>query len=109
MSTCQEERSQHKNKDKAMRLLAAKIIEEKRRKAHHEMRRSALPKSDREIALSGSAPIISLKTASPTIASILTLYKLNLIMEGDLDEITEALVAYFHQEKLLAQHEDVER
>jgi peptide chain release factor 1 len=30
----------------------------------------------------------------------LTLYKLNLIIDGDLDEITEALVAFFHQKKL---------
>jgi peptide chain release factor 1 len=30
----------------------------------------------------------------------LTLYKLNLIMDGDLSDITEALVAFFHQEKL---------
>ncbi len=34
---CQEERSQHKNKDKAMRLLTAKIGEEKARKAAEEM------------------------------------------------------------------------
>jgi peptide chain release factor 1 len=30
----------------------------------------------------------------------LTLYKLDRIMEGDIDEITQALVAYFHQLKL---------
>src|SRR3569832_28983 len=35
--TCQDERSQHKNKAQAMRLLSAQIIEEKRRKEHKEM------------------------------------------------------------------------
>jgi peptide chain release factor 1 len=32
----------------------------------------------------------------------LTLYKLNLIMDGQLDELTEPLVAHFYQEKLAA-------
>ena len=30
----------------------------------------------------------------------LTLYKLNLVMDGDLDDITEALVAHFYQQKV---------
>jgi len=97
---CQEERSQHKNKDKAMRLLSAKIAEEKRMKAEREMaslRSSQVGTGDR------SERIRTYNFSQNRVTDHridLTLYKLNLVMEGDLDEITEALVAYFHQEKL---------
>lgn len=97
---CQEERSQHKNKDKAMRLLSAKIAEEKRMKAEREMaslRSSQVGTGDR------SERIRTYNFSQNRVTDHridLTLYKLNLVMEGDLDEITEALVAHFHQEKL---------
>ncbi len=99
---CQEERSQHKNKDKAMRLLSAKIAEEKRVKAEREMaslRSSQVGSGDR------SERIRTYNFSQNRVTDHrinLTLYKLNLVMEGDLDEISEALVAYFHQQKLIA-------
>ncbi len=99
---CQEERSQHKNKDKAMRLLTAKIADEIRIKAEKEMaslRSSQVGSGDR----SERIRTYNFPQNRVTDHRIdLTLYKLNLVMDGDLDDITEALVAHFHQQKLAA-------
>jgi len=98
--TCQDERSQHKNKAKAMKLLAAQIIEEKRRKAHHEMsslRSSQVGSGDR----SERIRTYNFPQNRVTDHRInLTLYNLNSVLDGDLDEFTNALIAYFHQQKL---------
>ena len=97
---CQEERSQHKNKDKAMRLLVAKLLEEKRRKAElevSELRSSQVGSGDR------SERIRTYNFSQNRVTDHrvdLTLYKLDQVMDGDLDEITEALVKHYHQQKL---------
>ncbi|HSW86392.1 MAG TPA: peptide chain release factor 1 [Rhabdochlamydiaceae bacterium] len=97
---CQEERSQHKNKEKAMRLLVAKISEEKNRKAQQEManlRSSQVGSGDR------SERIRTYNFPQNRITDHridLTLYKLDKVMEGDLEEITSGLVAFFYQQKL---------
>lgn len=97
---CQEERSQHKNRDKAMRLLSARIGEEIRRKAHSEMsalRQSQVGSGDR------SERIRTYNYPQNRITDHrinLTLYKLDKVMEGELDDLTFALVNHFHQEKL---------
>lgn len=97
---CQEERSQHKNKEKAMRLLVAKISDELRLKAEKEMaslRSSQVGSGDRsERIRTYNFPQNRLTDHRID----LTLYKLNLVMDGALDAITEPLVAYFHQQKL---------
>lgn len=97
---CQEERSQHKNKDKAMRLLSAKIAEEKRRKHEEEiasLRSSQVGTGDR----SERIRTYNFPQNRVTDHRIdLTLYKLDQVMEGDLDEITQALVTFFYQQKL---------
>jgi peptide chain release factor 1 len=98
--TCQEERSQHKNKDKAMRLLVAKIAETKRNKEQAEMaelRSTQVGTGDR------SERIRTYNFSQNRITDHridLTLYKLNLVLDGDLDEITQALVTFFYQQKL---------
>lgn len=100
---CQEERSQHKNKEKAMRLLQAKIVEEKRRKAESDMaslRSSQIGSGDR------SERIRTYNFPQNRITDHrvdLTLYKLDRIMDGDLEEITQALVTYFYNQKLAAE------
>lgn len=97
---CQEERSQHKNKEKAMRLLTAKIAEEVRLKAEREMasiRSTQVGSGDR------SERIRTYNFSQNRVTDHridLTLYKLNLVMDGDLDDITEALVTYFYQQKV---------
>lgn len=102
---CQQERSQHKNKEKAMRLLVAKIAEEKRRKADQEvasLRSSQVGSGDR----SERIRTYNFPQNRVTDHRIdLTLYNLNQVIEGELDAITSALVAHFHQEKL-AGHEN---
>lgn len=100
---CQEERSQHKNRDKAMRLLTAKISEEQRNKAHQEraeLRSSQVGTGDR------SERIRTYNFPQNRITDHridLTLYKLDRILDGDLDEVTQPLVNHFYQQKLTAQ------
>ncbi|MES2344476.1 MAG: peptide chain release factor 1 [Chlamydiota bacterium] len=102
---CQEERSQHKNKEKAMRLLSAKIVEEKRRKHDEEvssLRSSQVGTGDR----SERIRTYNFPQNRVTDHRInLTLYKLNYVMEGDLDEFTEALVSYFYEQQLSSTEE----
>ncbi len=99
---CQEERSQHKNKDKAMRLLVTRIADTQRRKAHEEMsaiRSSQVGSGDR----SERIRTYNFPQNRVTDHRIdLTLYKLDRVMEGDLDDLTIPLVNYFYQEKLTA-------
>ncbi len=97
---CQEERSQHKNKDKAMRLLSAKIVQEKRRKAELEvasLRSSQVGSGDR----SERIRTYNFPQNRVTDHRIdLTLYKLDHVMDGALDEFTESLVKFYHQQEL---------
>ncbi len=98
--TCQDERSQHKNKDKAMRLLSAKLTQDRMEKQQKEMastRATQVGSGDR----SERIRTYNFPQNRVTDHRIdLTLYKLDKVMEGDLDDITQALVAYFYQEKL---------
>lgn len=97
---CQEERSQHKNKEKAMRYLQSRIAEEMRRKSQKEqseMRATQVGSGDR------SERIRTYNYPQNRVSDHridLTLYKLDRIMEGDLDELTLPLVNHFYQEKL---------
>jgi len=97
---CQEERSQHKNKDKAMRLLTAKLVEVQRQKQHQEqadLRAAQVGSGDR----SERIRTYNFPQNRVTDHRIdLTLYSLDRVMDGDLDTITGALVARAHQEKL---------
>jgi peptide chain release factor 1 len=101
---CQEERSQHKNKAKAMRLLSAKIAETERRKKEEEragMRSQQIGSGDR----SERIRTYNFPQNRVTDHRIdLTLYKLDRFLEGDLEEMTGALVAHFYQEKLQDAH-----
>lgn len=97
---CQDERSQHKNRDKAMRMLKARIAEEMLRKAEAEMsaiRSSQVGSGDRsERIRTYNFPQNRLTDHRID----LTLYKLDRIMEGDLDDVTIPLVNFFYQQKL---------
>jgi len=97
---CQQERSQHKNKEKAMRLLSAKLVETKRKQQQEEissLRLSQVGSGDR----SERIRTYNFPQNRVTDHRIdLTLYKLDRVMEGELDEFTEALVAYYYDIKL---------
>ena len=97
---CQAERSQHKNKEKAMRLLSAKLAEVRRmeqRKEISKLRASQVGTGDR------SERIRTYNYPQNRVTDHrinLTLYNLDRVVEGDLDDITNALISYFYQEKL---------
>jgi peptide chain release factor 1 len=97
---CQDERSQHKNKDKALRLLSAKLAEEKRKEQEKELsflRTSQIGSGDR------SERIRTYNYPQNRITDHridVTLYKLDRIMEGELEELSQLLVSYYYQKKL---------
>ena len=88
---CQDERSQHKNKAAAMKVLRAKLFDEERRKkaeAEASERKTMVGSGDRsEKIRTYNFPQNRLTDHRIN----LTLYKLDRIMEGDLDEILESL------------------
>lgn len=99
---CQDERSQHRNKDKAMKVLAARLQDKLERERHAEqasMRKSLVGSGDR----SERIRTYNFPQGRMTDHRInLTLYKLDGIMDGDLDEMFNALTA-FHEAELLAE------
>jgi peptide chain release factor 1 len=98
---CQDERSQHKNRARAMSLLTAKLLASERNKQQQEQaqnRRDLVGTGDR----SERIRTYNFPQGRLTDHRInLTLYKLPDIMEGDLDAIINALV-HEHQTDLLA-------
>lgn len=97
---CQEERSQHKNKEKALRLLKAKISEVERQKQHDAIashRAQQVGSGDRsERIRTYNFPQNRLTDHRIN----LTKYNLDQIMGGELEEVTTKLVAHYYQEKL---------
>ena len=97
---CQEERSQHKNKDKAMRLLKAKLVDIQQEKKASEIastRAQQVGSGDRsERIRTYNFPQNRLTDHRIN----LTKYNLDQVMDGDLEDVTTSLVAYFHQQKL---------
>ncbi len=95
---CQDERSQHKNKAQAMRVLRAKIYEDQQREKEAEQaeaRRSQVGSGDRsEKIRTYNYPQNRLTDHRIN----LTLYKLDRVMEGALDEVFNAL--YEHDVEL---------
>lgn len=97
---CQEERSQHKNKDKAMRLLRAKLAELEVEKQHDAM------SSNRALQVGSGDRSERIRTYNFSQNRLtdhrinLTKYNLDKIMNGELIDISNALVAHFRQQKL---------
>ena len=80
-----------------MRLLSAKIADEVRLKAEKGTSLLALGSSGKGDRSERIRTYNFPQNRVTDHRTDLTLYKLNRVMDGDLDEITEGLVAYFHQ------------
>ena len=97
---CQDERSQHKNKARAMSLLQARIMDaeiEKQQKEQAQTRKSLVGSGDR----SERIRTYNYPQGRVTDHRInLTLYKLDEIIQGDLNQVIEPLINEYQAEQL---------
>ena len=100
---CQDERSQYKNKEKALKVLRARLLDQEQSKADAQLaqeRKSQVGSGDR----SQRIRTYNFPQSRVTDHRIgLTLYKLEEVLAGDLDEIIDSLIAADRAAKLEAQ------
>jgi peptide chain release factor 1 len=100
---CQDEKSQHKNKAKAMKVLQSRILDAMQAEQQAEMaadRKSQVGSGDR----SGRIRTYNFPQGRCTDHRVgLTLYKLDAIMQGDLDEIIDTLTTHYQAEQMAGQ------
>ena len=98
--SCQDEKSQLKNKDKALKILRSRLYEMELQKQHDaeaEARRSQVGTGDR----SGEIRTYNFPQGRVTDHRIkLTLHRLEMIMDGDISEIIDSLIAADQAAKL---------
>ena len=103
---CQDERSQYKNKDKAMRVLRSRLYE------MEQARQAAATAAQRKSQVGSGDRSERIRTYNFPQGRVtdhrigLTLYKIDAIMDGDLDELIDALVTADQAEKLRNGAED---
>lgn len=99
---CQDDRSQHRNKDKAMKVLAARLKDQQLRAAQAKeanTRRNLIGSGDR----SDRIRTYNFPQGRVTDHRInLTLYKIDMIMDGDLNELLSTLAAEHQADQLAA-------
>ncbi|NML33844.1 peptide chain release factor 1 [Paraburkholderia antibiotica] len=98
---CQDDRSQHKNKDRALKVLAARI---KDKQTHEQQTKEAATRKNLIGSGDRSERIRTYNFPQGRLTDHrinLTLYRLDAIMDGDLEELIAALVSE-HQAELLA-------
>ena len=97
---CQDERSQHKNRAKAMRMLRAKLYEFEEQKRQREIsttRRGQVGTGER----SEKIRTYNFPQGRVTDHRIgLTLHQIETVLDGDLDELIDALITYYQTESL---------
>ena len=102
---CQDERSQHKNKDKAMKILRSRILEQEIERQNAEIA------GDRKAQVGTGNRNERIRTYNYPQGRVsdhrigLTLYKLEQILNGDLDELIDALITADTAEKLKSSEE----
>ncbi|AGH85343.1 peptide chain release factor 1 [Ralstonia pseudosolanacearum] len=103
---CQDDRSQHRNKDRAMQVLAARLKDRQEREAQAKeasARKSLIGSGDR----SDRIRTYNFPQGRITDHRInLTLYKIDALMDGDLGELLGALAAEHQAEQLAALGEE---
>ena len=104
---CQDDRSQHRNRDRAMSVLASRLLDQQRQAAHAKEaaeRKSLVGSGDR----SERIRTYNFPQGRVTDHRInLTLYKIDQIMDGDLEDVTSALMAEHQAEQLAALGESI--
>ena len=104
---CQDERSQHKNREAAMKMLRSRLYDKM------EQERNASIAADRKSQVGTGDRSERIRTYNFPQGRVtdhrigLTLYKLEQVMNGDLDEIIDALITSDQSEKLKAQAEEL--
>jgi peptide chain release factor 1 len=105
---CQDGRSQHKNKEQAFRVLAARIKDKQTREQQAKEaaeRKSLIGSGDR----SERIRTYNFPQGRVTDHRInLTLYKIDFIMDGELADLTNALIAEHQAEQLASLSESVQ-
>lgn len=105
---CQDERSQHKNKDKAMKILRSKLYEaemEKQNAAIAAERKSQVGSGDRSERIR-TYNFPQNRVTDHRLTGDNKNFNINTIINGDLDEMIDALVTADQAEKLKAQGEE---
>jgi peptide chain release factor 1 len=101
--TCQDEKSQHKNKAKALKVLRSRLLQaeqDKRNAEEAESRRAQVGTGDR----SGRIRTYNFPQGRVTDHRInLTLYRLEEILQGEMEELIESLVSHYQTEALKLQ------
>jgi peptide chain release factor 1 len=101
--SCQDEKSQHKNKAKAMRILSARLKDQMEREQHDEMakqRRTMVGSGDR----SQRIRTYNFPQSRVTDHRIgLTVHQLEKVLEGELDILIDPILAHFQAEVLAQQ------
>lgn len=104
--TCQDQRSQHKNREKAMRVLKTKLNELERQKQTNEVaenRRSQVGTGDRSERIR-TYNFPQRRVTDHRIGY--TLYKIEEFMNGDIEELLDALITSEQAEKLSKSEEE---
>lgn len=104
--SCQDEKSQLKNRDKAMRVLRARVYEkfqQEQQQEYDEQRKSAVGTGDR----SERIRTYNFPQSRVTDHRVgLTLHRLDSVLEGDMEEIIHALVTAAQAQKLQSSEAD---
>ena len=101
---CQDERSQHKNKDKAMKILRSRLYELKQREQNDKIA------SERKLQVGTGDRSERIRTYNYPQGRVtdhrigLTLYKIEQILNGDLDEVIDSLITFYRAEMLKAEN-----
>ncbi len=102
---CQDERSQHKNKERALKILRSRLVEMEREKQNAEIA------SERKLQVGTGDRSERIRTYNYPQGRVtdhrigLTLYKLEQILNGALDEVIDALITEDQAEKLKSSQE----